>query len=78
VCSGTGDVTILAQLRLDITSAAWVFEERRKSPPRWYKVLGYSEHGTRFIDIAVHLYEKSEQEQPPRGDLAAVPSKVLL
>ena len=63
-------VTILAQLGLDITSAAWVFEARRKSPPRWFKILGFAERGN-WIELSVHLVDKSEQAQPPKGDLAA-------
>jgi len=53
---------------VDISSAAWFFENRRLSPPRWFKIIGgveYSECGLFFISD-VMLIE--------RGDLVTRPS----
>src|SRR5262245_61687782 len=36
----THTVTIRRRTYLEITSAAWVYEERRITAPIWYKVLG--------------------------------------
>ena len=70
-------VTIRKQTNVDITSAAWVYEERRISPPIWYKVLGFAERGN-FIEISDHLHERSEQTQKPHGDLSPAVQKVVL
>lgn len=70
-------ISIRHQHSIDITSAAWVHEERRKGTPRWYKVLGSTEtEDHRWIEIAVHLQELSEGAQPARGDLSAVQNQV--
>ena len=59
-------VTIRRQTNVDITSAAWVYEARRTSPPRWYKVLGFSNSDcNRWIVISVHLHEVSDNASPP-------------
>lgn len=52
---------------IDITSAAWVYEERLQSPPRWFKVIGIfdqSEDGE-YIAIDARLVEKSMDISPP-------------
>lgn len=45
-----------------ITSAAWVYEARLKSEPRWYKVLAISDLGEqgRFSVLRCRLVEKSD------------------
>jgi head-tail adaptor len=71
-------VTIRKQVDVDVTSAAWIYEERRKSPPRWYKVLGWAERGN-WGELSCHLHEKSDSAQPPVSDLLQpVASKVVL
>jgi len=62
---------------LDITTAAWIYEQRRVTPPLWYKVLGYYEEGC-WITMPVHLQERSDLAQPPVGNLHAQPSRVRL
>ena len=39
-------ITVRYGLQLDYTSAAWVYEQRLKSPPRWYKVVGFAEQAS--------------------------------
>jgi hypothetical protein len=73
----THHVTIRSSACLDITSAAWVYEERRKGMPRWYKVLGFFEKDN-WLTMPCHLVEKSDEAQPPRGDLAPTPQDVQL
>jgi head-tail adaptor len=72
-------IAIRVQHRVDITAMAWVYEERLKSQPRWFKVLGAIEtEDNRWLEIAVHLYERSDSAQPPRNDLSPVQSSVIL
>jgi len=72
-------VVIRYQHGLDITTAAWVYEARRKGQPRWYKVLGATEsENHRWIEIAVHLHERSDNAQRPHSDLSPVQSRVIL
>jgi hypothetical protein len=70
-------ITVRCHLELSYTSAAWVYEERLKSSPRWYKVLGTTEYDN-WIDLVCHLVEKSDKVMPPTGDLAPVNLKVEL
>lgn len=70
-------IAIRGQAGLDITSAAWVYEERRKSEPRWYKVLGFREKDC-WLVLSCHLVEKSDFAAPPRDMLSPQPSNVEL
>src|SRR5262245_59721101 len=74
----THKIVIRRQSYLDVTSAAWIYEERRITAPRWYKVLGFYYWEGNWIVIPVHLQERSDQAQPPQSDLRARPSKVSL
>lgn len=49
---------------LNIQSTAWIFERRRKSAPRWFKVLGAIEHRLVFI-FSTRLVERSDIVTPP-------------
>ena len=72
-------ISIRVQHRVDITSMAWIYEERRKAMPRWFKILGVIEdEDKRWYELAVHLYERSDTAQPPRTTLSPVPSKIAL
>ena len=73
----THSIFIRRKTYLDITTAAWIYEKRRVTPPLWYKVLGYYEEDC-WIVMPVHLQERSDLAQPPIGELRAQPSKVLL
>ena len=59
-------ITIRYKADLDFTSAAWIYEPRIKSPPRWYKVLGFYDSRL-WITVHAHLVEKSVAVTPPRG-----------
>jgi len=73
----THKIYIRRKTYLDITTAAWIYEQRRITAPLWYKVLGFYEEDCWLI-MPVHLQEHSDQAQPPVGDLQPQPSKVLL
>jgi len=73
----THNIYIRRKTYLDISSAAWVYEQRRITAPLWYKVLGYYEEDC-WIIMIVHLQEHSDRAQPPTGDLRPQPSKVVL
>lgn len=70
-------ITVRYGLQLEYSSAAWVYEERLKSPPRWYKIVGFSEQ-ERFVMLHCHLVEKSDSATKPVGDLSPRPQDVSL
>src|SRR5262245_15057153 len=73
----THHISIRAGSGLIVTSAAWVYEERRKSPPRWYKVIGFGE-ADEYIVLTTHLLEMSDKAQPPTNTLSPRPQGVKL
>jgi hypothetical protein len=74
----THKIVTRALPHLDITSAAWIYEERGISAPRWYKFLGVAESDC-WWSFSVHLVEKSDNVQPPvTNALRAQPSQVAL
>lgn len=74
----THAITIRAGIQLQISAMAFIYEEFRKSPPRWYKVLGYSETDD-YITMPVRMVEKSDAVLPPlESTLVARPSPVEL
>ncbi|KRR21355.1 hypothetical protein CQ14_06815 [Bradyrhizobium lablabi] len=68
-------ITVRYKVDLDLTSAAWVYEVRRKSPPRWYKVLGFYDNEN-WIVMHCHLVQRSERATPPQSKLAAEVSRI--
>ena len=70
-------ITIRGAAGVDITSAAWVYETFRKSPPRWYKVLGFSDVD-RWIRMTARLIERNDTAQPTNNELSAVRQEVVL
>jgi hypothetical protein len=49
---------------LNLTTAAWVYEERRVSSPRWYKIIGMLEEET-GTEITCRLVERSDTLTKP-------------
>src|SRR5262245_60599033 len=75
---GTHRIIIRAASYIEPTSTAWVYEERRKTSPRWYKSLGYTESDN-WIILITHLYERSPDALPPIAHpFKAQPSAVKL
>ena len=60
----THQITLRAAVGLDITSTAWVYEERLKGAPRWYKVLGFVDDGP-WLTLTCHLVERGHTATPP-------------
>jgi hypothetical protein len=63
-------ITLRYKADIDFTSAAWIYEERLKSPPRWYKVLGFYDN-LPWVVLHCHLVERSVTATPPRTLLTA-------
>lgn len=75
--------TIRIRYRTDIavTSYAWLYEKRLKSPPRWFKVLKVTEteeSGSQFYIFDVRLVERSDEALPPTssGPAKGIPDGV--
>jgi hypothetical protein len=73
----THAITIRDGLVDNITDTAYVYEEFRKSAPRWYKVLGVSEP-ERFLVLTTRMIEISDMALPPLGSLSPQPTRVDL
>lgn len=58
-------ITMNFRSDVEITSAAWLYEARLKSPPRWFKILSLVE-GCDYFEFHCRLTERS--------DIAPVPS----
>lgn len=65
----THRIRIRSGLSIDYTSAAWVYEEYFKSPPRWYKVLGFVDDSIKYVMLECHLVESSENAKLTNSDL---------
>lgn len=50
---------------INITSAAWFFEERLQASPRWYKILSYKDDGEGWWCFKCHLVERSDEISRP-------------
>jgi len=77
VTKATHAITIRNGLVDNITDTAYVYEEFRKSAPRWYKVLGVSEPES-FLVLTCRMIEISDMATSPRSTLAPQPSRVDL
>jgi hypothetical protein len=66
----THAITVRSGIGVLVTNKAFVYEEFRKSPPRWYKVLGYSEPEG-FLVMTCRMIERSDFAIPPQGDIFA-------
>lgn len=56
---------------LDISNLAWIYEDRRKSGPRWYKVLSVAEKEYRS-----ELWTVLDCRLVEKGNLAAEPASI--
>jgi hypothetical protein len=73
----THAITVRNGLVDNVTAMAYVYEEFRKSAPRWYKVLGVSEPD-KFLVFTTRMVEISDLAIPPQSDLAPQPLRVDL
>lgn len=70
-------ISVRSGIGVDVTSTAWIFEQRLKSQPRWYKVVGFGE-SPGWLTMSCHLVEKSDNLQPPVGHLTPIPTEAKL
>lgn len=63
----THNVYIRNNPMFNLSSAAWVYEEFRKSSPRWYKLIGVAEltDDMKFLKIQVNLAERGDDLRKP-------------
>lgn len=62
-------ITIRYRYDFEISSAAWIYEEPCKSPPRWYKVLAVKEASCDWWVLSCRIVEKSDfVSQPQAGE----------
>lgn len=63
----THEIYIRYNRNIDFTSSAWMFEARRKSPPRWYKLLRYVvfREEAEYIQFDAKLVEQSDMAVRP-------------
>jgi hypothetical protein len=73
----THAITVRNGLVDNVTSTAYVYEEFRKSAPRWYKVLGVSEP-EKFLVFTTRMIEISDFAIPPHSALAPQPIRIDL
>jgi len=66
-----------APLMLAPSRQVWEKSTPRKSQPRWYKILGYSEVKG-FTVLVARLVEKSDYAIPPQNSLTPQQSPVTL
>jgi hypothetical protein len=76
VTKATHAITVRDGL-VEFSDTAYVYEEPRKSQPRWYKILGYSEVKG-FTVLVARLVEKSDYAIPPQNSLTPQQSPVTL
>jgi len=74
----THRIRVRAGLGIDYTSAAWIYEEFFKSPPRWYKVLGFVDEPPGIVMLDCHLIESSDRAMPVDSDLKPDRTSVIL
>lgn len=68
-------ITMRFRRDFDISSAAWVYEERLQSGARWFKVLGIKEQGEdgEFMTLSAKLIERGDDLTPPVAEGDQVP-----
>jgi hypothetical protein len=74
----THRIIIRSRTWLELSSMAWIYEERLKTSPRWYKYLGFDD-ADEWILLSTHLIERSPDVLPPINNiLQPQPSNVRL
>jgi hypothetical protein len=58
-------ITVRYRTDLEFTSAAWIYEKRLKSAPRWYKVIEILNDHSEFVSIWCRLAEQSDNTTAP-------------
>jgi hypothetical protein len=76
----TYEITIRARPEISLSSAAWIYEERGRSVPRWFKLLKLKEEDVNWITFDCRLVERSDFVSKPTelSSTAPLPSGVQL
>lgn len=69
----THRITVRQGLEIDYSAMAWVYEEFRKSPPRWYKVVGFVDECD-WVMLDCHLVERNYDAKPVEPPACEPPS----
>lgn len=73
------EIVMNHQPDMDMSSSAWLYEERLQSPPRWYKVLDVEEGNEHAQTcFTVRLVERSDSATPPAPSVAPCDDKTGL
>lgn len=70
----THEIYIRYRANFDISVAAWVYEERRKSAPRWFRVIrviNVNEAGE-WLCLKAKIYESSDAAPEPEKEKPAI------
>jgi head-tail adaptor len=55
---------------IEISSAAWIFEQRMQSGARWFKILGIKEEDGTWIALSLRLIERGDDLVEPVSEPA--------
>lgn len=73
-------ITIRYRSDVQISAMAWIYEERLKSPPRWFKVLNVSQTeggGSQYFIMEVRLVERGDDISAPAEEGKASKGPVI-
>ena len=62
-------ITITTRRNIDFTNAAWIYQERKQSSPRWFKIIGQTECGDqtefdcRLVERGDHITKPAENNE---------------
>lgn len=70
----THRIRVRTGLDLDYSSTAWVYEIRLKTPPMWYKVLGFVEEDCHVM-LECHLQERNKDARPTDESTVMQPAR---
>lgn len=69
--SRTHIITTRRHPELNVSVLAWLYEERLKSAPRWFKILSVNEteqKGTQYLMFNVRLTERDDRVATPEAE----------
>lgn len=69
--SPSHNIAIRYRADISFSTAAWIYEKRLKSPPRWFKILGYQnkDEGSEYYIFSARLVEQSDLAvEPAEGE----------
>lgn len=70
-------ITMNYRSDIDVTNAAWIYQERLKSTPIWYRIISYVQKG-RIWEFSCRIFEKSDDAIEPITNIPKEVSPVQL